>query len=394
MRSAEVVIGANFGDEGKGLVTDFLASQHKESLVVRFNGGSQASHTVITPEGKRHVFSHIPSGTYAGAHGYLSRFFIVNPMIFRKEMGTIKTAPVLYVDNDAMVSTPFDMLINQGLEKARSSCGTGRHGSCGLGINETVTRTLSGDRFRITVSNLYDDAILMRKVDDIQRNYVPTRLSDLRLGWEHLPVNPKEIDVISGFFQDVFFFRENTMPTGSYLINLYDHVIFEGAQGLLLDEASAFYPHVTRSRTGLTNVVEICGETNIKSLDVTYVSRCYLTRHGSGPLPHEVAKKPYSGIRDDTNLWNAYQGPLRFAPLNLDLLKVAIQNDLAGAGKMVSNAGMAITCLDQIDSDNFDAIIHDKKTSIKVADLTKQWAVKYVSYGPTRNDIKTNGPSV
>ena len=80
-----VVIGANYGDEGKGLMTDFLCRQHSADLVVRFNGGAQAGHTVVTPEGERHVFHHIGSGYFAGVPTYLSKFFVSNPVLFKQE---------------------------------------------------------------------------------------------------------------------------------------------------------------------------------------------------------------------------------------------------------------------------------------------------------------------
>lgn len=141
MRDISVVIGANYGDEGKGLVTDFLSNS--ETLVVRFNGGAQAGHTVVTPEGQRHVFHHIGSGALRGAATLLSRFFIVNPFIFLKEVKELGFEPTVSIDPRASVTTPYDMLLNQAVERKR---GEERHGSCGLGINETVTRSASLDR--------------------------------------------------------------------------------------------------------------------------------------------------------------------------------------------------------------------------------------------------------
>lgn len=88
-RRADVVIGSAFGDEGKGLITDVLAAKNAgETLVVRFNGGAQAGHTVTTPEGQRHVFSHIGSGTFTGSATFLSRFFVVNPILFHPRAGS------------------------------------------------------------------------------------------------------------------------------------------------------------------------------------------------------------------------------------------------------------------------------------------------------------------
>ena len=142
----DVVIGAVYGDEGKGLMTDYLAGKYikqgKSVAVVRFNGGAQAGHTV-NRNGMRHVFKHFGSGTLAGADTILSRHFILNPIAFFQELedlnaklsGGIKG--VIYVENDCMVTTPFDIFINQALELKR---GDARHGSCGMGIGVTVGR--------------------------------------------------------------------------------------------------------------------------------------------------------------------------------------------------------------------------------------------------------------
>ena len=74
---SKVVIGANYGDEGKGLVTDYFSSLNEDVIVIRTNGGSQASHTVYTPDGFNHMFCHIGSGSFAGAATYLSEYFVL-----------------------------------------------------------------------------------------------------------------------------------------------------------------------------------------------------------------------------------------------------------------------------------------------------------------------------
>ena len=138
---AEIVIGANFGDEGKGLVTDFLSAKYNGNVfVVRHNGGAQAGHTVVVPDGRRHVFKHFGSGTFAEAKTILSRFYVCNPILFFREkelLNKLGVNPVVYIDPRATISTPYDMMINQLAEDAR---GGNRHGSCGLGFGETVER--------------------------------------------------------------------------------------------------------------------------------------------------------------------------------------------------------------------------------------------------------------
>lgn len=137
MSRARVVIGANFGDEGKGAVTDHLCATEGAGVVIRFNGGAQAAHTVVTPDGRRHVFSHFGSGALADVPTFLSQFFICNPIAFlreRKSLVALRANVDIYAHPDCIVSTFADMWINQELEKSRGSY---RHGSCGYGINET-----------------------------------------------------------------------------------------------------------------------------------------------------------------------------------------------------------------------------------------------------------------
>lgn len=129
----------------------------------------------------------------------------------------------------------------------------------------------------------------------------------------------------------------------------FDHVIFEGAQGLRLDEFGEDFPYVTRSRTGLTNVIEMLDATTwTRSPDVYYVTRPYLTRHGAGPLKNELPKAPYDAITDETNIPNMHQGSLRYAWLDLDVLASNIAKDLAQKDPRDVRARLALTCLDQV----------------------------------------------
>lgn len=352
MKRARVVIGAGLGDEGKGLLTDFFVNRYGgDCLVVRFNGGAQAGHTVTLPTGERHVFGHFGAGTLAGAPTYLSRFFVVNPILFFKErdqLGKVMHGrlPEVYVDRDALLTTPYDMLLNQILEQDR---GDARHGSCGIGFGETIERCLD-PHHRTTVADLLDPPRFAAKIVGIRDLYVPQRLR--QLGITELPERFEALladtDLSNRFVQDALLFSEEVIITGIETLTSAGKVVFEGAQGLLLDEFHPWFPHVTRSRTGLPNVVILAREAGIQRLDVTYVTRAYLTRHGAGPLPFELPGKPYDGIEDRTNIHNAYQGSLRFAWLNLDLLDSAVKGDLRSADGLEIRPDLAITCLDQV----------------------------------------------
>jgi adenylosuccinate synthase len=338
---AHAIIGANYGDEGKGLMVDYLAARDGADAVIRFNGGAQAGHTVVTPEGRRHVFHHYGAGTFAGVPTFLSRYFVVNPLLFAQE----GISGRVIVDPRAIVTTPMDMLINQAAERKV------RHGSVGLGINETMRRSWNR-KYVITVADMLDRG----RFADVLHDYVPARLRELGLDltieahWEET-----YFKLVERFLAAVDVAQR---PPGS-------DFIFEGAQGLLLDMDAPSFPHVTHSHTGLTNVRDLCAEMGIDKLRATYVTRAYVTRHGAGPLPGEEPMP--SWVQDETNIPHEFQGTLRYAPLDVLSMERAIIKD---AGTVPLD--LAVTCLDQAG----DAIL--KEFTLPVA---------YRSYGASRADV-------
>ena len=354
--TARAVIGAQFGDEGKGRVTDYYAAEvGRDGIVIRFNGGAQAGHTVVTPDGSRHVFSHVGSGALVGAATFLSRFFVSNPILFLKEMESLAAkgvAPTIYVDPQSPVTTPYDMMINQIVERER---GGSRHGSCGVGFGETIERNLT-PAYALTVADLADRSALAAKLDRIRRDHAPARLA--RLGFADAFARNADLfrldAILEHYVEDARRFIDAIAVADARTATRGQHLLFEGAQGLLLDQDRGFFPHVTRSNTGLRNVLELAKELELERLEVTYATRAYSTRHGAGPMPHELPEKPYPGVVDATNIPNAYQGTLRFGWLDLDTLRSAIAEDLADANRLPGltvDARLAITCLDQVGDD-------------------------------------------
>ena len=392
MKKAYVIIGAGYGDEGKGLITDYYAAQSGEDcLVVRFNGGAQAAHTVVTPEGVRHVFSHFGSGSFVGSRTYLSKFFIINPVQYRKEFGVLiqKTSlPGTYADPDCLITTPWDMMANQIIEEHR----TKRHGSCGIGINETVERN-THDEFGLTVSSaaLLGRDELIRFLKSIRDNYYHARLG--RFGIHAVPERYAFFDdgVIERFLDDMRYFSDTTICSGASILGRADTVIFEGAQGLMLDQNHPNFPHVTRSNTGLTNVAELIKDTPaIRDIDVVYATRVYATRHGAGPLPNEVAGLPYPRIEDRTNIPNTWQGTLRFGWLDLDVLKSVVFKDRTLMPFATSS--IALTCLDQIDG-NVKFFENKNEINFRAEKFAEYLSsailpVSLVSSGPTRSHVE------
>lgn len=346
MMRASIVVGANYGDEGKGLTTDWLACAARNPLVVRYNGGAQAGHTVVTPDGNRHVFHHFGSGALAGAPTCLSLFFAVHPMFFRKELAMLKSLGAntkLYVDRSAPVTTPYDVMLNQAAEKMR---GEGRHGSCGLGFNETLHRTWEGDpSCGLFYNQLGSERHLRIILEKIRREYVPERAKQLGITEEIEYLMDDR--VLDRFIEDCKFMWVNAEWWEWSEMIWPGDLIFEGAQGLRLDEKHQNFPHVTRSRTGIENAMDLIRESPRGAgivPDVYYVTRAYLTRHGAGPLPNELPRAPYAEIKDETNVPNQHQGALRFAWIDIDEMVREINADKKG---YKVNPIAVVTCADQ-----------------------------------------------
>lgn len=344
---ARVVIGANFGDEGKGLITDYLCAQGA-GIVVRFNGGAQAGHTVVTPEGERHVFRQIGSGTFCGVPTFLSQFFVCNPLLFfeeRKQLIDLGFHPVMYAHPDCLVTTFMDMLINQVKETKR---GNRRHGSCGIGFHETIVRSTVPE-LKITMADLWNGG-----------KTLPAQLSEICGKYAKYRVGESYADpdgAIGAFIEVCSDFAQCVNPLG---IGQCKDPVFEGSQGLLLDQNNKeFFPHVTHSNTGMKNVEVLCNQAGISEKEIYYVSRTYLTRHGAGPLPGEDSAWAFE---DNTNHATPFQGPLRFAPLNGAALRRRCALD-AGS----NNWKLVLTHCDQCQPE-CEADLH--------------------FYGPTRNDEK------
>lgn len=357
---AFAVIGSNFGDEGKGLMTDFLAD--RDSIVVRYNGGAQAGHTVVT-NSRRHVFHHFGSGSFSGAATYLSEFFIVNPFLWNKERDELGFIPKTLINPEALLTTPWDMWLNQASAQLQG------YGSCGVGINETRARcsteykTIVGD---IWWNNFRDRLLSIRDI------YVPLRAQTL--GILDIPSNILSDTLLDNYISACRDFCNETKFSNGSCLKKYSNVVFEGAQGLLLDEDHRFFPHVTPSKTGLPNVASICSGVGIKEVDAIYVTRSYMTRHGAGPFPTESNELSFF---DNTNHYNDFQKSLRFGELDLSLMYEAIKRDPHPS--ILVYKSLAMTHLDQ-----FGDVDFANRTARNL-----NIPLKYYSLGPKKSDVRT-----
>jgi len=408
MPTAYVVIGAGYGDEGKGLITDHLTRHLGTEVVTRFNGGAQAGHTVVAPNGTRHVFSHVGAGTLAGAATYLSGWFIVNPYLLERELGQLKTKgidPTIYASELARVTTIYDMALNAAAELAR---GSGRHGSCGLGINETATRGDAG--FELTLDSVVrlSRRGLERVLERIHLEYVPERLKQLGIG-----VLPDSFHLQTGEVLRNGNYAEHAarLLYGAHELSIVDRieladeialrpVILEGAQGLAIDEELGEFPHVTRSKTGLPYALPAAADLYARQLRPIYVTRAYATRHGAGPLPGEGEIITERDLIDQTNVNNEWQGALRYAPLDLARLKRDINADMergldlaTGYGIEIVDPVLAVTCLDQLgphvtlfDLDGTKVIVPHRDVTTLIEDRLG-YKVALTGFGPTSLNV-------
>lgn len=328
-RRAVLVAGLGYGDEGKGTTIDWLARRYSARLVVRYNGGAQAGHNVVLPDGTHHTFSQFGAATFAGACTFLSRHVVVNPATMLREAEVLAAAaPALVknplstvtVDEDAFVTTRYHVAACRIRELAR---GPGRHGSCGMGVNETVQDAADGaPSLRaggLRVMSRFEIASRLRQIREHKMSQVRDVPEDVRTTEEFVALRS------AAFFDTILddlteWARRVAIVPGEWLAERLREpgaVLFEGAQGVLLDQKHGFFPHVTRSDCTFANADELLRDAGydgrVTRLGVT---RTYQTRHGAGPMPSEASYLRH-WADGDHNVRNEWQGNFRVGHLDL-----------------------------------------------------------------------------
>ena len=396
IQDIKVVIGANYGDEGKGLMTDYFCSEAGKKgntcIVVCTNGGAQRGHTVTTPEGIRHIFRHFGSGTFAGADTFLGGAYLVNPVIFREEweeLAALGYRPKVYAVPSCRWTTPYDMMANQMIEEFRAGK---RHGSCGLGIWETVLR----GRRNVGTRPLFacSETEIREILRILREEYFPARLAEAGIGtldeqWKELFCS-RQLE--ENFLEDVRFFKSIVIPAENDVLLSYDQAVFENGQGLLLDMGIREHlDHTTPSHTGLFEVARILETMPVPmETEVCYVSRTYLTRHGAGPMENECPKAEINETMHDlTNVPNPFQGTLRYGILDPEKLRQRIMADLASEQKDLPGRSwkctLALTHLNETDG-------RVPGTGFKtMEELPAEQRPDYTSWDETRKGVKKGG---
>jgi len=348
---AYVIVDLGFGDAGKGLLTDFLVRHHDAGLVVRYNGGAQAGHNVVTPNGRHHTFSQFGSGTFIPhVKTYLSQQVVIDPLALLFEGDTLTGKGVrnvlsrLRISDQALVITPFHRAANRIRELVR---GANRHGSCGLGVGEAFEDALLHPEIGVLAGDLNRPTVLWRKlqaIQDLKREQIVTLCKEHSLEpsfaqeWEVFEGD----DLVEKWIASIARIGEFGLVVSDSTLERWfqetDTVIFEGAQGVLLDADAGFHPYTTWSSCTATNATELLNrlapDTSVIRIGMM---RCYVVRHGPGPLPTEV--NSLASLVSEHNEYNAWQGNVRYGWFDAVLARYA----LSVTGEVDS---LAITHLD------------------------------------------------
>lgn len=417
-KNIKVVIGAGYGDEGKGLMTNYfceLASKNSKNgtvLNVKVNGGAQAGHTVckLDERGyKHHVFRQYGSGTFSGADTYLLDTFMINidellkEKRFLEEIYNVTTK--VYIDRRCKVTLPMDILMNRLIEDKRAN----RHGSCGLGIYETFNRNNKIEQ--ITIKDIISEYISITP-NDFRSKMISRAEAFYKLRLEAI-YETESIEITEDEYRDLINetdkmnleFMRSLALLGSdreiiFVNSLdelldkggYNNIIFECSQGLELDQFNKRnWPHLTPSNTGLLNVSKELEHLQNDGIEVCFVSRSYKTKHGAGVFIEEDTEiQNQYGLYDRTNQPNQYQGTLRYGKLNIGRMKKLMVDQLNYISNLENiQIGLAITHLDQT-----NGLVLGFNDTLTIEE-TKQWFKElihnyYLSFGEKSSDIIRN----
>lgn len=367
---AHVVIGANFGDEGKGTVAAGLAAykDSKKVLYVLNNGGAQRGHT-INLNGDLVTNKHFGSGTIFGCDTYFAENFLLDPIQFKNENDlninyTSDKTITFYRHSDCKWVTPFDIMANQS-----DSIIEGKQNTCGMGIWRTITRyedfyngrplNMSFDSFMLLD---YSDKIQYLKSIAKYYKYTSMISGNYKVFFD----DPIVMDnLINHFIADCIYMYQNTVPIKNtpeheFIKYGYETVIFENGQGLGIQDTGSNISSTTPSFTGLRALpasMKFLYNKDDIDFNVHYVTRTYETRHGEDDYFKSIEKKSMSSyIKDDTNNhYNQWQGEFKYHPLNVMAMNGRIYEDLKFIPKELENKVniiLDITHCDEIGPEN------------------------------------------
>ena len=358
----KIVIGANYGDEGKGLMSRYFTKEFlkagKKPVTVFYNGSAQRGHTADYEDGTRHVFHNFCAGAKEGGITYYSSTFLPHPMDFCRELDELGYVPTVYCDKDCVIVTPLDLLADHIILDSIELKHGREFGSCGYGTWSATDRIKAHPEIAYTLSDFTRGGYWLKMHKMIP--WLWERLERFEVDLQKMPFWNRYLDksadahglkpVLVHFERDLQRFFEVTRGTDfEHIWDGYDSFVFEGAQGLLLDKDLPD-PWTTTSNTGLKNPLNILSPYSDYEAEVCYVTRPYITRHGSGPLPGETWNAAWMEdiICDATNIYNSFQGNLRFAKMDWKEFDKRIAEDFKPAEPLHFRSTIALTHCNEV----------------------------------------------
>lgn len=305
--SAFVVLGAQWGDEGKGKMTDYLAEEAE--VIVRFQGGNNAGHTVEVGD-KQYKLHLIPSGIlYDNKLNIIGNGVVVDPKALFTEIdylegeGVSVTPNKLIISDRAHVIMPYHKVLDKLKEKAR---GKNDIGTTGKGIGPCYTDKY--ERSGIRICDLIDEEVFRAKLKEnieAKNKYIVNVLDGEELSYDEILKEYLELaEKLRPYVQDTS-------------VRLYDeikedkNVLFEGAQGMLLDIDYGTYPYVTSSNTTACGVASGSGIGPTMITNAVGIAKAYTTRVGKGPFPTELENEIGEWIREKGHEYGVTTGRSR-----------------------------------------------------------------------------------
>src|ERR671931_834103 len=288
---ATVVVGAQWGDEGKGKIVDLLA--HGCDLVCRYNGGPNAGHTIVAA-GETYKLRHMPSGILWGKECVIGAGCVVDPAVFVEELDDLEARGIatdrLHLSANAHVIMPWHIAIDRGGERR---LGKLKIGTTKRGIGPTYAD--KAFRLGIRVQDLLDPKILRQKLEValaeknvwLERVYGtdPLELEELAARYERLAQR------LRPFIADTSLLVDRALREGKT-------VLLEGAHATLLDLDHGTYPFVTSSSTVAGGAAAGIGIGPTRIDEVIGVAKAYVTRVGEGPFPTEIEGAEQARVRE------------------------------------------------------------------------------------------------
>ncbi|MEC7712725.1 MAG: adenylosuccinate synthase [Candidatus Thermoplasmatota archaeon] len=314
------IIGAQWGDEGKGKVTDYLAENSK--VVARSQGGNNAGHTIVV-NGKKHKLHLLPSGILRkDVVSVIGNGVVVNPDVLLKELDNLEEdRGQLLISDRAHVIMPYHKLLDGGEE---SSKGKSMIGTTGNGIGPCYSDKAS--RIGIRMGDILDDDILIERLEKaLPRNQALLEHYGMK--------NDLTIDSLLDLCRKWRNELGEYITDASLLVNKHidngDNVLLEGAQGVHIDIEYGTYPFVTSSSPTTAGAALGSGIAPSKITEVVGVTKAYLTRVGSGPFPTELEDEVGEMIRSKGQEFGTTTGRPRRCGW-LDLVMLELSNRICG----------------------------------------------------------------